>query len=149
MKLKVKDIVCHQGRDWVVEGILTYKLDGKPLPLARIVDGADVRWLEPLLDDLDDRFLLLSEVQDLHSSTPPPATISYHGKSYLPRFAGTAEVALAGRVPARTAGSCEVWRYRAAGDVFLQIERWPDGVVVLGGESVHKGMIDILPGSAA
>lgn len=147
MKLRVRDIVSHQGRDYVVEGLLTYKLGGKTYRLARIVDGATVRWLEPLTGDVDDRVLLLDEITDLDIETPPPATISHHGKSYVPRLSGQAAVEIAGQVPERLAGACEVWRYRAAGDVFLQIERWPDRTVVLGGESVHKDMVDVLPGS--
>ena len=50
-------------------------------------------------------------------------------------------------MPDQTAGPREVWRYRAAGDLFLQIEARPSGTVTLYGESVHKGMIDVLPGS--
>ncbi len=145
MKLQLRDIVSYQGRDFTVEGLVTYKLGARTLPLARVVDGAEECWLEPLLDDLDDRVLWLSEISDLDTATPPAATISYQGKSYVPRFSGTATVAVDGRVAGRSNGSCEIWRYRAAGDVFLQIERWPDRVVVLAGESVHKGMVDVLP----
>ena len=149
MKLQIKDVVCHQGRDWIVQGVLTYKIGGRTLPLARVADGADIRFVEPLLDELDDRLLLLAEVTDLDTSTPPPPTIDYGGKSYVLRFSGTATVAVDGAVPGRTSGSCEVWRYRAAGDLFLQLERWPDGVVALAGESVHRGMIDVLPGTSS
>jgi hypothetical protein len=145
MKLRVRDIVSHQGRDWVVEGLLSYKLAGKVYPLARLVDGDDVLYLEPLLDELDDRMLFLGEVRDLDTSTPPPSTIVYRGSSYLPRNSGSATVAVEGRVPGRAAGPCELWRYRAAGDLYLQVEKWPDRVVVLQGESVHKGMVDVLP----
>ena len=149
MKLQIRDIISHQGRDWTVEGILTYKLGDKTLPLARVVDGADVRWVEPLLDVMDDRVLMLEEVQNFDTTTPPPATIAYNGKSFVPRFSGVATVAIEGRVPGRSTGTCEVWRYRAAGDEFLQFERWPDQTLVLAGESVHKGMLDVLPGSPA
>src|SRR5215210_7991332 len=85
MKLRLRDIVSHQGKDYVVEGMLTYRLGGKAYRLARLVDGDDVRWLEPLTDDLDDRVLLLQEIEKLDLGTPPPPTISYDGKSYLPR----------------------------------------------------------------
>lgn len=147
MKVQVRDIVSHQGRDWVVEGILTYKIAGRTLPLARLVDGQQVAWLEPLLDDMDDRVLWFTETTDLDTATPPAATLAYQGKSYVPRFSGAATVAIEGRVPGRSNGTCELWRYRAAGDVYLQIERWPDRVVTLAGESVHKGMLDVLPGA--
>jgi hypothetical protein len=144
MKLRLRDIVSYEGKDFVVEGLLTYRLGGKTHRLARLVDGDRVRWLEPLVDDLDDRVLLFDEAK-LDVGTPPPSTIVYDGRSYLPRLTGQATVEVAGRVPDRTAGSCEVWRYRAAGDHFIQIERWPDRTVTLVGESVHKDMLEVLP----
>jgi hypothetical protein len=145
MKLRLRDIVSYQGKDYVVEGLLTYRLGGKVLRLARVVDGTTVRWVEPLVDGSDDRMLILDEVTGLDISAPPPSSISYQGKTYLPKLSGQATVEVAGKVPDRLAGSCEVWRYRAAGDVFLQIERWPDRTITLAGESVHKDMVDVLP----
>ena len=145
MKLRPRDVISYQGQDFVVEGILGYKLAGKSYPLARAVDGDEVRWIEPLMDALDDRLLLFKEVKDLRVATPPPPTIVYKGGSYVPRLSGTATVDVDGSVPDRAAGSCEVWRYRAAGDLFLQIEKWSGKTVTLAGESVHKDMVQIFP----
>jgi hypothetical protein len=145
MKLRLRDIVSYQGKDFLVEGLLTYRLGGKSYRLGRLVDGATIRWLEPLTDDTDDRVLLFEEVTGLHIGAPPPSTVSYQGRSYLPRLSGQATVEVAGQVPDRMAGTCDVWRYRAAGDLYLQIERWPDRMVTLHGESVHKDMIEVLP----
>jgi hypothetical protein len=142
---RLRDVFSHQGRDFLVEGLLTYKLGARTLKLARVVDGDDVRFVEPLTDDADDRLLVLAEVTDLRVGTPPPATISYKGGSYVPRLSGSATVTIDGAVTGRTGGSCELWRYRAAGDLFLQIERWASGTVFLAGESVHKDMVDFLP----
>lgn len=146
MKLRVKDVISTMGQDFVVEAVLTYKLAGKSHPLARAVDGAQVVWVEPALDDGDDRILILRQVDDLQIGTPPPQSISYKGHTYLPRLSGQAAVEIAGKAPDRTAGTCRLWRYRAAGDAFLQIEDWNGTAVVLAGESVHKGMVEILPG---
>jgi hypothetical protein len=145
MKLRPRDVVSYQGRDWIVEGVATYKIGGKAYPLARVVEGGDVRFIEPLMDDLDDRILLLHEIKDLETSTPPPSSLSYKGRSYVPKLSGAATVELTGAYPGRAGTTCEVWRYRAAGDLFLQIERWPDRIVTLAGESVHKDMVDVLP----
>ena len=147
MKLRQQDIVSYQGQDFEVEGVVTYSLGGKAYPLARVVDGEDVRYCEPLMDDMDDRVLWLKEVDDLDTGAPPPPTIAYEGRSYVPRLSGTATVSIVGQVPGRAGTQVEMWRYRAAGDVFLQIEKWNDRVVILAGDSVHKGMIDVLPRS--
>ena len=146
--LKPRDVLGYLGRDYIIEGVVTYKLNGKAYPLARAVDGDVVLWVEPLMDDLDDRMLVLTEVHDLDIGTPPPQqSISYRQSVFVPRWSGPAVVEIVGQVPGQTPGSREVWRYRAAGDVFLQIEGRPTGTVVLHGESVHKGMIDVLPGT--
>ena len=78
-------------------------------------------------------------------TTPPPANIYYKGRTYLRVLAGQAQVATSGQTPGRISGTCEVWRYRAAGDTFIQIEAWPDALVVLAGPSAHQGMLQILP----
>ena len=142
--LKPRDVLSYLGRDYVIEGVVVYKVNGKTYPLARAVDGDVVLWVEPLMDDMDDRLLLLTEVRDLDIGTPPPASISYRHCVFVPRWSGRAAVEITGQVPAQAAGSRDVWRYRAAGDLFLQIEARSTGTVVLYGESVHKGMIDVL-----
>ncbi len=147
MKLGVRDVISMEGRDFIVQAVLSYKVGGKVYPLARAADGKDVRWIEPLLDDSDDRLLVFKEIKDLDIATPPPPTISYKGGSYVPRLSGAAAVTMSGTAPDRAPGSCEMWRYRAGGDVFLQIEKWADKTVCLAGESVAKGMVDVLPGS--
>ena len=146
MALKPRDVVSYLGRDYVVEGVVTYKLAGKSHPLARAVDGEAVLWIEPLMDELDDRMLVLAEVDDLDIGTPPPQSISYRQSAFVPRWSGQATVEIQGQIPGQSTGPRQVWRYRASGDLFLQIESRGGATVVLYGESVHKGMIDIMPG---
>jgi hypothetical protein len=145
VKLHLKDVVSYLGSDYLVEGLVSYRVAERKLVLARLVDRDRVLWMEPLLADMDDRVLFLEEVQGLDINTPPPRNILYKDRSYLPTFAGAAEVVVSGRTPGRTSGTCELWRYRAAGDFFLQIEAWPDGLVVLAGPSAHRGMLEVLP----
>jgi hypothetical protein len=146
MKIQVRDVVSYAGRDYIVEGVITYHLGGRTWQLARSVDGEAVLFIEPQREDADDRLLLLREVRDLEMSVPPPESISYHDLTYVRRFSGRATVEVAGQVPERSSGAVQVWRFRAAGDLFLQIEEGAGRVSMLAGESVHRGMIDILPG---
>ena len=65
----------------------------------------------------------------------------------MPRLSGTATVTVEGSVSDRAAGSCELWRYRAAGDVFLQIEKWPAQDRHPGGRVRPQGHGQVLPGA--
>src|SRR6185295_8241194 len=133
--LKPRDVLSYLGRDYLVEGVLVYRLNGKAYPLARAVDGDVVLWVEPHTDDLDDRMIFLTEVSDLDIGTPPPQSISYRSSAFVPRFSGRASVEIVGQVPRQAAGDREV-----------QIETRAGNTAVLYGESVHKGMVDLLPG---
>jgi len=146
LKIRQRDVLSYLGRDYLVEGVLTYGLGGKVYTLARAVDGEVVLWVQPLADDMDDRLLILTQVHDLDIMTPPPHSIVYRKSTFVPRFSGKATLEIAGQAPGHAAGLIDVWRYRAAGDLFLQIESAPSGLFVLHGESIHKGMIDVLPG---
>jgi hypothetical protein len=142
MKLNLGDRVGYQGIDHQVEAILTYTLADRVLCLARLVGLGQVRFLEQSVTGADDRVLVLTEIQGLDITTPPPATIYHHGESYLLKISGVAQVTAAGSGPA---GLCTLWRYRAAGGQFLQIEQWPDKVRMLAGASVHLDMLEIRP----
>jgi hypothetical protein len=146
MKIQVRDVVSYAGRDYIVEGVITYQIGGTSFQLARALDGDAVLWIEPLRDDADDRLLILREIRDLEMSVPPPESICYHDLTYVQRLAGRATADISGQVPDRAAGHIQLWRYRAAGDLYLQIEEGGGRVAMLAGESVHRGMIDILPG---
>jgi hypothetical protein len=145
MKIQVRDVISYLARDYLVEGVVTYNVNGKRFQLGRAVDGKDVIWVEPLRDD-SDRLLVLREVRDLEMAIPPPESIFYLGHTYLQRLAGKATVEIAGTVPERSPGTAQHWRYRAAGDRVLQIDAGSSEVWMAAGESVHRGMIEILPG---
>ena len=146
MKIQVRDAVSYAGRDYVVEGVVTYESGVGSWQLARAVDGETVLWVEPPREDTDDRLLVLREIRDLELGVPPPSAIAYRDLTYVQRLATRVKVALAGQVPERAGGSLMLWRYRAAGDRYLQLEEGLGRVAALAGESVHRGMIEVLPG---
>jgi hypothetical protein len=141
MKLRLGDRVGYQGVDYRVDGLFAFALADRTLRLARLAGGGHALFVEPAQSDAHDRVLVLSEIDKLDITTPPPSTIYHGGESYLLRLSGTARVA-ADDGEART---CTLWRYRAAGDRFLQIEQWPDRLRMLAGASVHVGMLEIRP----
>jgi uncharacterized protein DUF4178 len=146
MKIQVHDAVSYAGRDYVVEGVVGYESGGESWQLARAVDGEAVLWIEPPHAELAERLLVLREIRDLDMAVPPPAAIAYHDLTYVQRLATRVTVGVDGRVPERASGSVMLWRYRAAGDLYLQLEEGGGRVAMLAGESVHHGMIEVLPG---
>jgi Domain of unknown function (DUF4178) len=146
MRINVNDAVSYAGRDYVVEGVVTYETGAETWQLARAVDGATVLWVEPPHGELAERLLVLREIRDLEMSVPPPAAIAYHDLTYVQRLATRVGLAVEGRVAERASGGVMVWRFRAAGDLYLQLEEGASRVTMLAGESVHPGMIEVLPG---
>jgi hypothetical protein len=141
MKLHKNDRIGYQGIDYQVEGVLTYTLTDCVLCLVHMVGPGQVRYLEPATSDDEDRVLVLAQIKNLDITTPPPDTIYYRRESYLLKVSGAASVTAADGA-ART---CTLWRYRAAGDQFLQIEQWPDHVRMFAGASVHLDMLEVRP----
>ena len=46
MKIHVRDVVSFFGRDYLVEGVVGYHVNGKRFQLARAVDGDAVLWVD-------------------------------------------------------------------------------------------------------
>lgn len=145
MNLHLHDRVSYQGLDFEVAGVLDYRLADRGLRLACLHGAGQTRFLEPPSSESADRVLFLTEIGNLDITPPPPQTLYHRGDSYLLRLSGAAEVEVAGRADGRRAGPCALWRYRAAGDQFLQIEAWPDKMRTLAGPSVHRSMLEIRP----
>jgi hypothetical protein len=149
VQVRVRDIVDYRGTAFQVAGLLAYRLPDRTVRLARLVSGERVLYLELSASALADRVLVLAEIPTLDLTAPPPATIYHGGESFLLRLSGVAEVSATGDVPDRPSGPCTWWRYRAAGDRFLQIEEWPDGIRMLEGASVHRSMLEVRPEPSA
>ena len=149
MPIQIRDVLSFSGRDYLVEGTVAYLLAGKRSVMARAVDGETTVWVEfpdEKASPPTDRLLVLHEVRDLDLAMPPPESIDYHQLSYVQRLAARAVIEIDGVVPDRTTGALQVWRYRTAGDRYLQIEEGNGRVSMMAGESVPRGMIDHLPG---
>jgi hypothetical protein len=148
VNLHPHDIVDCQGTAFTVAGVLAFALPGRTLRLARLVSGADVRFLDlPAPTASSDRILLLAQIPPLDIEAPAPATLYHAGESFLVQLSGVAEVTLTGEVPGCSPGPCPLWRYRAAGDRYLQIEAWPTGARMLEGATLHRSMIEVRPPS--
>jgi hypothetical protein len=154
VQIQIRDVLSYSGRDYVVEGAVSYRATGKTMVLSRAVDGEQILWFEspnagagpPPAGLPSDRLLLLREIRDLDLTVPPPESIDYHRQSYVQRMSARVTLEIEGAVPEHVPGPLQLWRYRAAGDLFLQIEEGNGRVFMLAGESVPRGMVDHLPG---
>ncbi len=144
MSIKVRpgDTIGYQGVDYLVDQVFAYALPDRSFHLVRMKssDGR-LRFVEIQPRDVLDRIPVLSIVANLDITVPPPATIYHRGESYLLAFSGRATVT----APNVDSATCTVWRYHAAGDLFLHIEEWPDGIRTLAGASAHAGMLEVRP----
>ena len=148
MPIHIRDVLSFSGRDYVVEGTVSYLLAGKRSVMARAIDGETTAWVEFPDDEAGppaERLLVLHEVRDLDLAMPPPESIDYHQLSYVQRLTARAVIEIDGAVPEHVAGALQVWRYRAAGDRYLQIEEGNGRLFMLAGVSTPRGMIDHLP----
>jgi hypothetical protein len=148
VSIHIRDVLSFHGRDYLVEGTVLYRLGGKTSQLVRAVDGSTVVWVETPDDGAvaPDRLMVLREIRDLDLEVPPPECIDYHRQSYVQRLATRATIEIDGVVPEHTTGPLQVWRYRAAGDLYLQIEDGSGRVFMMAGEAVPRGIIEHLPG---
>jgi hypothetical protein len=148
VSIHIRDVLSFHGRDYLVEGTVLYRLGGKTSQLVRAVDGSTVVWVETPDDGAvaPDRLMVLREIRDLDLEVPPPECIDYHRQSYVQRLAARASIEIDGVVPEHTTGPLQVWRYRAAGDLYLQIEDGSGRVFMMAGEAVPRGIIEHLPG---
>ena len=144
MHLEVDSIVAYQGTDFRVESIVAYHLAESTLRLARMVGAGQARFLEIRPNASSDRVLLLDQIDNLDVGPPLPETIYHLGASYLLKLSGTAAIESMGAAPGLR-GPCRLWRYRAAGDQYLQIEEWPDRIRTLAGPAVHADMLEVRP----
>lgn len=152
MRLAMNDIVAFQGVDLRVDGIIVYVLgpgaEGARLQIARLIGAGQTRFLQMPTSEASHRVLMLSEIDNLDVSAPPPATIYHQRESYLLKLTGTADIVATGAA-SMLRGPCRLWRYRAAHDEYLQIEEWPDRIRTLAGPSVHVDMLEVRPATRA
>jgi hypothetical protein len=143
VRLSLGDLVAYQAVDHRVEGMLDYALPDRTLRLVSMATAGQIRFVEPVV--VADRVLVLSEIGPLDINSPPPETIYHRGESYLLKLSGRATVSITGHVTGRKPGICSLWRYRAAGGQYLQIEEWADHIRILAGIAIHKGMLEVRP----
>jgi len=151
--LRVGDVLTIDGRDFLVEGTIGYDEDGHRWTGARVVDGADCRWLVVGIERVGSSPVrLLTHDAENEVSGYPPETIVIGEQRYALEKRGTATCKLSGDLGTLGAGGdkvarCRWWLYNGAGDDTLVLEQWGDDFRTLRGKRVAPATIDLIPGS--
>ncbi|HLU66025.1 MAG TPA: DUF4178 domain-containing protein [Kofleriaceae bacterium] len=156
-QMRPGDIIQHDGRDWLVEGVVHYDEDGHRWLAGRLVDVKETRWLVAGMDRAGQGALLLLEPDpSIEVGSYPPEAIAAGERRYLLERRGTATVRIegdAGGLPAAPPGGpptvlrCRWWRYAAAGDARILVEQWGQDFRTLRGAELGAGAVELMPGS--
>ena len=156
--LRVDDVLTIDGTDFLVEGLINYDEDGHRWLGARVVDGADARWLIIGIDRVGAGTVrLLAQDDATQISGYPPEVLVIGEVRYALDKRGAATCALHGDVgplgalkKGRPEGHVERarwWLYAAPGDDTLLLEQWGADYRVLRGKKVSEATIELIPGS--
>ncbi|HTJ46047.1 MAG TPA: DUF4178 domain-containing protein [Kofleriaceae bacterium] len=159
-ELRTGDVVTLDGRDFLTEGVIGYDEDGHRWTGARVVDGADVRWLVVGLERSGASTVrVCTEDSGSEIAGYPPEALVLGETRYALDKRGTATCKLDGDVgtlaPKPAAGKsisgtverCRWWLYNAAGDDTAVVEQWGADFRILRGKRVGADTIDLMPGS--
>jgi hypothetical protein len=145
-RIKVGDVVAHEGRDFLVRGTLSFDQDGFRWQEHHLDDTSVRRWLS--VEDDEELELVLWHAVDGLGLEPGADEVTHDGVAFRRDEHGTATFAAAGSTGTAPAGTVEYYDY-AAGDRRLSFERygsieeWEVGV----GEVVNERSLDIYPTS--
>ncbi len=156
--LRVGDVLMMDGKDFLVEGVVSYDEDGHRWKAARLVDASDVQWMIVGLERAGTSAVRLMHVDsDTEIAGYPPEALVIGTVRYSLDKRGTATCKLAGDVgqlaggkgshPESAVERCRWWLYNAAGDDTLVLEQWGADFRVLRGRKVSPDTIDLIPGS--
>jgi hypothetical protein len=143
--LQIGDIVQYLGRDWVVEGSLTYDVEGYTWMEYMLQDGDDIRWLSVEEDDMVEVAFLEANNQ-LDVSQNPPQQLNFGGETYRRVDSGVAKMTRQGTIVRRDAQRCQYFDYETPNDKVLSIEIWNGEIEVTAGERINPRSLTLLPG---
>lgn len=143
-KIKVGDVVAHDGRDFLVRGTLDFDQDGFRWQEHHLDDASVRRWLS--VEDDEELELCLWTAVEAPALTPGAGELTWDGTTYVRKEQGRATFTATGSTGTGPTGTVEYVDY-AAGARRLSFERfgsagdWEVGI----GEVVNERSLDIYP----
>ena len=154
--LRTGDILTFEGKDFLVEGVISYDEDGHRWSAGRIVDGNDKRWMVVGMERGGSLIVRVAQVIDLEIEGYPPEALHVGEDRFVQDKKGTATARCSGDTGMGGTGNaggmdtvmrCRWWLYDRPGDDTLIVEQWSDEFRVLRGKKVNPALIDLMPGS--
>ncbi|MGN6107296.1 MAG: DUF4178 domain-containing protein [Kofleriaceae bacterium] len=156
--LRVDDVLTIDGKDFLVEGLISYDEDGHRWTGGRVVDGSDVKWLLVGLERAAASSLrLLTQDEATPIAGYPPEALVIGEVRYALDKRGAATCQLFGDVgglgalkkdrPEGHVERCRWWLYSAPGDDTLLVEQWGSDYRLLRGKKIGDGTVELIPGS--
>ena len=143
-RIKVGDVVAHEGRDFLVRGTLAFDQDGFVWHEHHLDDTTTRRWLS--VEDDEELELCLWRSVTAPDLQPGAAEVTHDGVTYRREEQGRARFTASGSTGTAPTGTVEFVDYEA-GDRRLSFERfgtegdWEVGL----GEVVNERALDIYP----
>ena len=153
--LRVGDVISHDAREYVVEGLIQYDEAGHRWLAGRLVDVDAVKWLLVGMERVGADTVRIADVAELDVSGYPPETMVVDGTRYNLDKRGTATAKASGETDVIGSGNlssdsvhrCRWWQYEGTGGKCLIVEQWGDDFRTLRGETIRISDLDMLPGS--
>jgi hypothetical protein len=144
--IQVGDVVQHLGRDFVVEGVVTFSEEGRGARFYRMFDDGKERFLYARGGSADPLLLAPAMVNSELDGSEPPERLEHAGGSYQKSARAQAQAVVVGQFGARSPNAkVRVFEYVGAGPLRLLIVDWGRDVEVFAGERLSPASLDILP----
>jgi hypothetical protein len=125
-QLEPQDVIEFEGQSFLVEGVVRFQEHGLRWLAARMVDGADERWLR--VQRRDGLVLCVARAQaGLAWTSPPGERLTHDGEAYMLAKLGQARVEVVGQVGRAPQLDAGYWEYEGPGDRRLFVEQTGEG----------------------
>ena len=145
LNLRVRDIVTHLDRDYIIVGRIVFREAGRTWYAYRLQDGLRIRWLRATMGDTI-QVIMVEREEGLDFATQPPERIAQGLVTYRLVGRGDARVEHSGSTGREELSRVEWFDYEGPADHVLYIERWGARCSGMVGRSIDATQLEFLPG---
>jgi hypothetical protein len=145
MNLRVRDIITHLDRDYLVIGKVAFSETGRTWYAYRLQDGVRLRWLRVARHD-NIELHLVDEVDGQDFQSRPPESLTHGLVTYRLTQRGTARATHTGSTGWDEASRVEWYEYRGPADHALFLDRWSGTCAAQAGRQIDAHHLEFLPG---